>query len=80
MLKVTVDNGAAVAPGLFQPCEHGRLLAEVPAEVYAHDMAVAFGGLLYHFPGGVLGAVVHKEQFIVYAGVLKDGGQALRRY
>ena len=80
MLQVAVNDGAAVAPGLFQPGEHGRFLAEVPAEVYAHHMAVVFGGALYHLPGGVLGAVVHEKQFIVDTSAFKDGGKALRRY
>ena len=77
VLQVAVDYRAAVAFGLFQPGEHGRLLAEVPAEMEAHHMFVLLRRLLDHGPGLILGAVIHKQQLIVDAGLLQDGAHPL---
>ena len=78
MLQIAVDHRAAVALGPLQPSEHGRLLAEVPAEMEAHHVFVLLGRLLDHGPGLVLGTVVHEQQLIVDAGLLQDGAHPLR--
>ena len=65
VLQITVDDDAAVALRLLQPREHRGLFAEVAAEVYADDVAVLFGGLVYLRPCAVTGAVVNEQQLIV---------------
>ena len=77
VLQIAVHHRAAVAPGLLQPGEHGRLLAEVPAEMEAHHMFVLLGRLPDHVPGLILGAVVHEQQLIVDAGLLQNGAHPL---
>ena len=53
MLKVAVDYNAAVAGGLFKPCEHGGLLTEIAAEVHADHIDVFLRSGAYLAPGAV---------------------------
>ena len=79
VLKVAVDDDAAVALRLLQPREHRGFLAEVAAEVYADDVVVLPGGLVYLRPCVVTGAVVNEQQLIVDLLRLENFRHALRR-
>ena len=67
MLQVAVDDRHAVSPGLAQTGKDRRLLAEIAGKMHAAHGRDRRGRLLNSLPGGVFGAVVHKQQLVVDA-------------
>lgn len=64
MLQITVDHRHAFALGVLQPGENSGLLPKVPGKPHAAHTFAAMRNLLNLRPGGILGAVVHKNQLM----------------
>ena len=60
VLKIAVNNNAAISGGFLKICEHCGLLAEISAEIHSDNILVLFCCMAYLRPCAVLRAVVYK--------------------
>ena len=75
MLQVTIHDHHRVPRRQLQPCEDGRLLAEVSGELRALDFRVLLRRFPYQLQGGVPGTVAYEYEFVVNLVFLQQPGQ-----
>ena len=67
VLQVRVHADHAVAPGIVDACDHGRLVAEIPGEVDDLHQRILPRQASQYVKGAVLAPVIYKNQLVVPA-------------